>query len=49
MFDDNFETVPSPDTNIKISDKMDRLFKTNKYKYDDPFGNKDTYLFYYGE
>jgi hypothetical protein len=27
---------------------MDRLFKTNSYKYDDPFGNKHTYLFSHG-
>jgi hypothetical protein len=26
---------------------MDRLFKTNNYKYDDPFGNEHTYLFSY--
>jgi hypothetical protein len=24
---------------------MDRLLKTNSYKYDDPFGNEHTYLF----
>jgi hypothetical protein len=27
---------------------MDRLFKTNSYKYDDPFGNEHTYLFSHG-
>jgi hypothetical protein len=42
---DYFDTVQSPDTNIKQADTMDRLFKTNKYKYDDPFGNEHTYLF----
>jgi hypothetical protein len=45
MFDDNFDTVQAPDPNIKQSDTMDRLFKTNRYLYDDPFGNEHTYLF----
>jgi hypothetical protein len=27
---------------------MGRLFKTNNYKYDDPFSKDHTYLFYYG-
>jgi hypothetical protein len=48
MFDDNFDTVKAPDPNIKQSDTMDRLFKTNRYTYDDPFGNEHTYLFTYG-
>jgi hypothetical protein len=48
MFDDNFDTVQAPDPNIKQSDTMDRLFKTNRYLYDDPFGNEHTYLFTYG-
>jgi hypothetical protein len=48
MFDDNFDTVKPPDPNIKLTDKMDRLFKTNNYKYDDPFVNEYTYLFSYG-
>jgi hypothetical protein len=48
MFDDNFDTVQAPDPNVKITDTMDRLFKTNKYKYDDPFGNEHTYLFSHG-
>jgi hypothetical protein len=48
MFDDNFDTVQGPDPNIKITDTMDHLFKTNKYKYDDPLGNEHTYLFSYG-
>jgi hypothetical protein len=48
MFDDIFDTVQAPDPNVKITDTMDRLFKTNKYKYDDPFGNKHKYLFYHG-
>jgi hypothetical protein len=48
MFDDNFDTVKAPDPNIKQSDNMDRLFKTNRYTYDDPFGNEHTYLFTYG-
>jgi ribosomal protein L31 len=48
MFDDNFDTFQSPDPNIKQSDTMDRLFKTNRYLYDDPFGNEHTYLFTYG-
>jgi hypothetical protein len=48
MFDDNFNTVKAPDTNIKQSDTMDCLFKTNIYAYDDPFDNEDTYLFTYG-
>jgi hypothetical protein len=48
MFDDNFDTVQSPDPNIRHTDKMDFLLKTNIYKYDDPFGNKHTYLFSHG-
>jgi hypothetical protein len=48
MFDDNFNTVQAPDSNIKQADTMDRLFKTNRYTYDDPFGNEHTYLFYHG-
>jgi hypothetical protein len=48
MFDDNFDTVQAPDPNIKQSDTMDRLFQTNIYLYDDPFGNEHTYLFTYG-
>jgi hypothetical protein len=48
MFDDNFNTVQGPDPNVKITDTMDRLFKTNSCKYDNPFGNKHTYLFYHG-
>jgi hypothetical protein len=47
MFDDNFDTVQAPDPNIKQSDTMDRLFHTDRYLYDDPFGNKHTYLFTY--
>jgi hypothetical protein len=49
MFDDNFDTVKAPDPNIKHTGTMDRLFKTNRYKYDNPFGNEHTYLFSYGE
>jgi hypothetical protein len=48
MFDDNFDTVQAPDPNIKQSDTMDRLFKTNRYIYDDTFGNEQTCLFTYG-
>jgi hypothetical protein len=48
IFDDNFDTVKSPDLNIKQSDTMDRLFNTNRYTYYDPFGNEHTYLFTYG-
>jgi hypothetical protein len=44
----NFDTVQPPDPNIKITDRMDRLFKTNNYKYNDPFGNEHTYIFSYG-
>jgi hypothetical protein len=45
MFDDNFDTIQAPDPNITKADTVDRLFKTNSYKYDDPFGNEHTYLF----
>jgi hypothetical protein len=45
MFDDNFDTVQAPDPNIKQSDTIDRLFHSNRYIYDDPFGNEHTYLF----
>jgi hypothetical protein len=48
MFDDNFDTVQAPDPNITHADTMDRLFKTNSYKYDDPFGNEHIYLFSHG-
>jgi hypothetical protein len=48
MFDDNVDTVKAPDPNIKQVDTMDRLFKTNRYTYDDPFGNEHTYIFTYG-
>jgi hypothetical protein len=48
MFYDNFDTVEAPDPNIKQADTMDRLFKTNRYTYDDPFGNGHTYLFSHG-
>jgi hypothetical protein len=45
MFDENFDTVQATDPNITHTDTKDRLFKTNSYKYDDPFGNEYTYLF----
>jgi hypothetical protein len=48
MFDDNSDTVQAPDPNIKQSDTMDRLFQTNRYLYNDPFGNEHTYIFTYG-
>jgi hypothetical protein len=48
MFDANFDTVQAPDPNIKQADTMDRLLKTNRYTYDDPFGNEHTYLFSHG-
>jgi hypothetical protein len=37
-FDDNFDTVQAPDPNVKHTEKMDRLLKTNGYKYYDPLG-----------
>jgi hypothetical protein len=39
MFDDNFDMVQAPGPHIKHTEKIDRLFKTNSYKYYDPFGN----------
>jgi hypothetical protein len=49
MLDDNyFNTVKAPDPNIKQSDTVARLFKTNRYTYYDPFGNEHTYIFTYG-
>jgi hypothetical protein len=48
MFDDNFDTVQALNPNIKQADTMDRLIKTNRYTYDDPFGNEHTYLLYHG-
>jgi hypothetical protein len=48
MFDDNFNTVQATDPNIKQAGTMDRLFKTNRYIYDDPFGNEHTYIFSQG-
>jgi hypothetical protein len=47
MFDDNLDTVKAPDPDIKQSDTMDCLFKTNRYTYNGPFGNEHTYLFSY--
>jgi hypothetical protein len=44
MLDENFDTVQAPDPNNKQSDTMDRLFKTNRYLYNDPFGNEHTYI-----
>jgi hypothetical protein len=35
ILDDNFDTVQAPAPNIKQSDTMDRLFKTNRYQHDD--------------
>jgi hypothetical protein len=49
MFDDNFDTVQAPDPNITQADTMDRLSKTNRYKYDDPFGNEHTFYSLTGE
>jgi hypothetical protein len=48
VFDKNFETVQPPNPDVKMDDTMDRLFKTNNYKYDDPFSNAHPYLFSYG-
>jgi hypothetical protein len=48
MFDDNFDTIQPPDPNTKHADTMDRLFRDNRYAYDDPFGNEHTYLFSHG-
>jgi hypothetical protein len=40
MFNDNLDT--------EQADTMDRLLKTNRYTYDDPFGNTHTYLLSHG-
>jgi hypothetical protein len=48
LFDNNFDTVQAPDSNITQADTMDHLFKTNSYKYDNPFGKEHTYLFSHG-
>jgi hypothetical protein len=45
MLDDSFDTVQETGPNVKHSDTIDRLFQTNRYLYDDPFGNERTYLF----
>jgi hypothetical protein len=45
MFDDNFDTIQPHDPNIEHVDTMDRLFRDNRYTYDDPFGNEHTYIF----
>jgi hypothetical protein len=45
MFNDNLDTVQPPDPNIKQSDTIDSLFQTDRYLYDDPFGNEHTYIF----
>jgi hypothetical protein len=39
MFDGNFDTVQAPDPYIKQADTIDHLFKTNRYTYDNTFGN----------
>jgi hypothetical protein len=44
MFGDNFDTAKAPDPNIEQADTMDRLFKTNRYTYDDPFGNNELHM-----
>jgi hypothetical protein len=44
MFDDNFDTVQVHNPNINQADTTDRLFKTNIYAYDDPFGKEPAYL-----
>jgi hypothetical protein len=48
VFDDNLDAVQAPDPNIKQADTMERLFETNRYTYDDLFGNEHTYLFSHG-
>jgi hypothetical protein len=48
MFNNNFDTVQAPEPNITQADTMDRLLKTNRYKYDDPFGDEHTYVFSQG-
>jgi hypothetical protein len=48
MLNDNFDTVQPPDPNIKHNDTIDRLFRDNRYIYDDPFGNDHPYLFSHG-
>jgi hypothetical protein len=48
MFDENFDTAQPPAPKIKLTDTMDRLFKTNNYKYYDPFSNESVCLFSYG-
>jgi hypothetical protein len=40
MFNDNFDTVQPPDPDTNLNETMDRLFKINNYKYNDPFGNE---------
>jgi hypothetical protein len=42
ILDDTFETVQPPNAEIRMDNTMDRLFETNNYKYDDPFGNEHT-------
>jgi hypothetical protein len=48
MFDDNFDTVQASNPKITQADNMDHLFKTNRYTYDETFGNEHTYLFSHG-
>jgi hypothetical protein len=48
IFEDSFDTVQTPDPNVRHTEKMDCLFKTNSYKCNDPFRNEHTYVFSYG-
>jgi hypothetical protein len=48
MFDDNFDIIQAHNPNSKQAETMYRLFKTNRYTYDDPFGNEHTYYFSQG-
>jgi hypothetical protein len=49
MFDHDFDTVQLPDLNIKITETMDRLFKTKNYKYDDTLATNKHIYFHTGE
>jgi hypothetical protein len=41
LFDNNLKTVQPTNQEPKADNTMDRLFKTNNYKYDDPFGFRE--------
>jgi hypothetical protein len=42
IFNDNFQSVQPPKTEIKMDERIDRFFETSNYKYDGIFCNTHT-------